>query len=377
MTPLSSRDALQRLLPLLAKLQITRIGDLTGLDRIGIPVAQAVRPSGLANSVTQGKGVDLAAAAVSAIMEAAEQFFAERIDAMEPVAASAIGLGIEPGQFRHHLLGAAPHGWESQTVGWLRAEDLLGGPDGWLPFEMVHTAYVDPPIATDGVFEASTSGLACGFDAQHAKLHGLLECIERDAIARAQATHGFFHRYRIDENALKAGELAALLERVEGAGLVAAFFAAEAAGAVPVVWCQIMEDGGHAPLMPLPAEGFAAALDFGSAMRAALLEAVQSRLAAISGARDDITRAAFPSRFDWQAIGIHRRFLREGARMLREEELCSREISGPGSPLDLVLERLERAGISAVLHVPLDNSPCPGIAASRIAVPQLLPLREA
>ena len=57
---------------------ITRLGRLTGLDRIGIPVWTATRPNATNLSVSQGKGVDDAAAAVSAVMEAAEMAAAER-----------------------------------------------------------------------------------------------------------------------------------------------------------------------------------------------------------------------------------------------------------------------------------------------------------
>jgi hypothetical protein len=53
-------------MPRLDVLGITRLGDLTGLDRIGIPVVQAVRPLELANSVTQGKRRARAAATVIA-----------------------------------------------------------------------------------------------------------------------------------------------------------------------------------------------------------------------------------------------------------------------------------------------------------------------
>ncbi|MEH2460156.1 hypothetical protein [Nostoc sp.] len=36
---------------------ITRIADITGLDCIDIPVAQAIRPNGKAFSASQGKGI--------------------------------------------------------------------------------------------------------------------------------------------------------------------------------------------------------------------------------------------------------------------------------------------------------------------------------
>ena len=92
----ATEDVFRRLLPMVGDLGITRIGDITGLDRIGIKVMQATRPLSLSNSVAQGKGFTPEAAAVSSILEAAECFFAERLSRFETVTASADDLGIEP-----------------------------------------------------------------------------------------------------------------------------------------------------------------------------------------------------------------------------------------------------------------------------------------
>src|SRR5690606_41920016 len=72
-------EMLVRLSPLMKEAGITRVANITGLDNIGIPVALAVRPLSRSLSVSQGKGVTLHAAKVSAVMESLEQYFAERI----------------------------------------------------------------------------------------------------------------------------------------------------------------------------------------------------------------------------------------------------------------------------------------------------------
>src|SRR5437763_8589573 len=63
----------------MARLGITRLGNITGLDRIGISVAIAVRPNSRSVSVSQGKGLDLPQSMASALMEACEGFHAEEI----------------------------------------------------------------------------------------------------------------------------------------------------------------------------------------------------------------------------------------------------------------------------------------------------------
>src|SRR5580700_11508074 len=72
-------ETLARVRPYAARMGITRLGNITGLDRIGIPVAIAVRPNSRSASVSQGKGLDLPQAMASALMEACEGFHAEAI----------------------------------------------------------------------------------------------------------------------------------------------------------------------------------------------------------------------------------------------------------------------------------------------------------
>ena len=53
----SPDETLQRIKPLLARMGITRIANLTGLDRVGIPVVSVMRPNSRSLSVSQGKGM--------------------------------------------------------------------------------------------------------------------------------------------------------------------------------------------------------------------------------------------------------------------------------------------------------------------------------
>src|SRR5881227_3639577 len=79
-------ETLARVRPHAARMGITRLGNITGLDRIGIPVAIAVRPNSRSVSVSQGKGLELPQAMASALMEACEGFHAEEIGPCRPAA---------------------------------------------------------------------------------------------------------------------------------------------------------------------------------------------------------------------------------------------------------------------------------------------------
>ena len=67
---------MRRFMPLMG---ITRIADVTGLDRLGIPVTIVCRPNSRSVAVSQGKGTTLAAAEASGLMESIESYHAERI----------------------------------------------------------------------------------------------------------------------------------------------------------------------------------------------------------------------------------------------------------------------------------------------------------
>src|SRR5512136_1358882 len=59
---------------------ITRVAEITGLDRLGIPVFTSMRPKAAEGAITvyNGKGFTAEEAEVSAIMEGVERFSAEK-----------------------------------------------------------------------------------------------------------------------------------------------------------------------------------------------------------------------------------------------------------------------------------------------------------
>ena len=151
-------ETLARVRPLMARMGITRLGNITGLDRIGIPVAVAVRPNSRSVSVSQGKGLDREQAMASALMEACEGFHAEQIGATR---ARAIANSprdetvVDPAA----LCAADGRSIPAATIGWSRGWDLLRREACWVPAEIVHTDYTRDP---DGFFLAGSNGLASG-----------------------------------------------------------------------------------------------------------------------------------------------------------------------------------------------------------------------
>jgi ribosomal protein S12 methylthiotransferase accessory factor len=366
-------------IPALAELQrhlgITRVADITGLDNLGIPVVQAVRPFSRSNAVSQGKGATLAEAARSAVMESAESFFAEQVERFDVKVAPAAALGVDAALYGLHAGRDVRERWGNWDMAWVASRELLHDAPAMVPLELVHTAYVLPPPDYDGVFTTSTTGLAVSDRRERAVCHGLLECIERDAIARALGRHGFLQTGRIDPNRVQSPELDALLARLASNGFIAGFWLAPAVGGVPVVWCHVMEDcdAGQANL-PNPAEGSAARMTIAAAAIAAVLEAAQSRLAAISGARDDIGRASYNDQRDRAKRDAHRRLI---AHSPMAAGLCDvRENTSKDADAGWLLSQLRNDGIAQVHEVAFDTRPLSGLHAVKIVVPQLRPLIE-
>ncbi|RUM98616.1 hypothetical protein EET67_07500 [Pseudaminobacter arsenicus] len=274
-------------MPFCHRLGITRLADIAGLDRIGLPVVQAIRPAALSEVTALGRGGTLARATIGAIMESCERYFAEVIPAWRVFTAKAEELAVEPGLFEGAVRPEGADGWRRRYLPWIMGIELPSGTPAPVPFELVHTRYTHPPPDGDGVFTRSTTGLACHHSAGEALLHGLFECIERDALARAFQTHGFFDRFRLEPS--NTDETAKLLQVAGNAGISAAFWQPPSPTGLPVVWCQTIEAGSARPILALPTEGYSARGSIEAACKDALREALVTRAATVSGARDDQT----------------------------------------------------------------------------------------
>ena len=132
---------------------ITRIANVTGLDRIGIPVVTVVRPNARSAAVSQGKGLTLAAAKASGVMEAAELWHAEHI--MKPLKLASleemrrVHRVAEPDQ----LPGVAGGDFEPNlSLLWIEGRDLVSGGSIWVTFELVSVNYTIPTSAKRRLF---------------------------------------------------------------------------------------------------------------------------------------------------------------------------------------------------------------------------------
>jgi ribosomal protein S12 methylthiotransferase accessory factor len=102
------------------------------------------------------------------------------------------------------------------------------------------------------------------------------------------------------------------------------------------------------------------------------MEAAQARVTALAGAREDITRAAYPESYDRKDLDARRHaFLSQSGTVALPADR-----DGPASgdaALKTVLDALKGAGGQAVLVVPLYSGEDPDLEIVRLVVP---PLRD-
>jgi YcaO-like protein with predicted kinase domain len=140
------------------------------------------------------------------------------------------------------------------------------------------------------IFQRTSNGQSVAGSFDEAFLAGLYECIERDAITIRTCAMQEFGKIPPKHDLEKTeGNLSSLCSKIAAAGLVLFLFHCSFDIRLPVYWAIVIDPSGELP----PFAGWGCNLDSRIAAERAMLEAVQSRLVYISGARDDIQRRNF------------------------------------------------------------------------------------
>ena len=348
---------------------ITRVADVTGLDRIGIPVAIAVRPTARSVAVSQGKGLDLASAKASALMEAIEVWHAENIEA--PLILASIrdvregGRSCDVGRLP---MVAAQRRPEHARPLWISGEDLVSGRPKLVPFEMVHADYAPPTKPGHGLFPASTNGLASGNHILEAICGAVCEIIERDSVA-------VWHQQSVAERS----ETRLELTTIDDAGCRWARDLIENAGLDLAVW-DVTSEIGVAAFLSLIHDrrepeghiglGSGAHPDANVALIRALTEAAQTRLTYIAGSRDDLDAEEFTAFGYAQKRRLADMLLRAGPPARNCGSVPSNSCETLRGDLDWLIARLVACGIEEVVVVDLSKSEI-GIPVVRVVIPGL------
>ena len=362
-------DTLRRLRPMTDAFGITRVANLTGLDRTGIPVVMVCRPNARSSAVFHGKGLDLAAAKASGMMEAIETWHAEhvqlplRLGTVEELRgalnlAQVEGLARVPRSRFHPRL----------PMLWIEGVDLIGGDRVWLPFETVHANSAIAELPGSGCFSASTNGLASGNHRLEATGHALCEVIERDATSLWHHLHPSLQdETRLNLATVDDADCRSVLNCLDRADLDVAVWETTTDVGVPTFECIAVDRTGEIDHVGRGA-GCHAAREV--ALLRALTEAAQVRTTYIVGSREDIRRADY-RRTNLDERNRHARALMRPVARMRDYRAVGRfDFETFEAELAWIVKRLEAAGIRQAIAVDLSR-PEFGLSAIRVVVPGL------
>ena len=355
----------------LQQLGITRVGDITGLDRIGLPVWFACRPNSRALSVSQGKGMAAAQARISAIMEAAECAIAERAEDVVDCFATLRTLQQQDRraiQADRIIRCAADQLDLDREYAWVSGIAMQSGTEILAPYELVGLDMRAKAPWDHQTFKMSSIGLAAGREPDRTLLHALLEVVEHNATAvldllgaGAQTMYALRPQDGVNRNLDQA------MARVMDAGFAPQLYAIPSNIALPVIACfmerTILSDDGTGAKLTA---GFACRPDAHDAALAALLECVQSRATDIAGSRDDITAADYRRSLARLPLSANDAVPLGKVAGHRAQS----DLDTPAATLEHVIAAILASGAEDIFVFPLANA-LPGLQVTRVLVPGL------
>ena len=348
---------------------ITRVTDTTRLDRVGVPVFASIRPGAARGSlcVSAGKGMRPEEAEIGAYMEAIELAFAEPERA---------GVEIFAGTARDVLDGAidefAPWGGKripaDAPLDCVAAADIRTGERVVVPAE-VAVYPLAQPIHGRLYFGSDGNGICSGNSLDEATVHGLTEVIERDVTSFINVKDTSI---LVASNASLPPAIFELVTRLDREGFDLWLRYLPNAFGLPAFMVIVRErdviEGIH--------YGYGCHLSSSIALVRAVTEAMQCRLSAIHGGRDDLYRVFEPrSRMSMQDKLA---YLERNARAAASQASgvidfaaipdAGANVTTIEDALALLLRKLDDQGLPRALRVPLGPADLP-VRVVRVIVP--------
>ena len=369
-------------------LGVTRNADITGLDRVGIPVYSAIVPSsddGI--SVYNGKGLRPIDAKVGALMESIERQTAlkTRLPYVEATYSelSQQDRTLDPWKINQALFAEFT---PESLCSWVRGTDLFSGEKVWVPAHLAGYIWNDVPHGSPFTVNDS-NGLASGNNRLEAVYHALCELIERDAwtfaelgasflpAARRQVIGGSSAGHSDDLEHCPCVEIPGdneLFRAFQEAGLSLLVRDITSALQVPAFLASVGDESIFG--FPMAHVGFGCSPNAHVALRRAISEVAQSRCVDIQSVREDIVDSNAPkemfSLHTRRVAVVNRRSWVLGESRTRRpfEAIESHSFDDLNQDLQWLMKRLETAGLSEAIVV--DFTPdCTTHSVVRVIVP--------
>lgn len=365
----SPAETLERIRPCFPIAGLTRMANITGLDRIDIHTTLSIRPGAKTLTTSSGKGFTLDAAMASGAMEGIELFHCEEAAlpsvrrSYDDLAGEYTRIPVEQLQFTKDAIFSPQ--WRYH---WTFAWDLVHQREVAVPLAAVHMGLGERVLENLHTFQLTSNGLASGNELLEAINAGLFEVIERDAIAlyRTRWARNKVPPAVVRLETIEHPLVLDLLARLERARVAPVLFDCTTDTDVPVYMAYVYDlEWRNFGVF----KGYGAHLDPEIAMVRAITEAIQSRVIYIAGSRDDV--------FRHQYLRLKRdddnRSLRGFKAIAREVDARQRRSQATptfeGDTL-VAMEKLRRVGLDQVLVLDLSRPDFP-INVVKVIVPGL------
>jgi YcaO-like protein with predicted kinase domain len=384
----SAAETIKRVAQAAESLGVTRLADITGLDRVGIPVYSSVVPKSYdVLSVYNGKGMRPVDSQVGALMEAIE-----RQTALKARPACIEGSFSELSQKQNVLdpnrviQELADDYSEQRVYSWIEGLDIVSGEACWVPAKLAGYLWDDVPHPSCFAVN-DTNGLAAGNCREEAICHALCELVERDAWTMAELGA---HRLPRQRRSLAHGVDAKdgpddlemfpcldldsneLLERFYRADLFPVVRDITSVLGVPTIFASAADE--QLPGFPMAHSGLGAHPDANVALRRALTELAQSRCVDIQGVREDL----LPPDAVSDSFALHTRrisaidrgswYLGQSKKKRKLAEMPSRTLGSIDEDTKFLLDRFAACGLSQIVVVDF-TPPMAPYSVVRVIVP--------
>ncbi len=334
---------------------VTRVAEITHLDRIGIPVYSAIRPGAAegAVSIYAGKGATKQQAKASAMMESFERYSAElneenRQNFVCGVFEGSLEEYINPNSLILPDLLVDP---ETSEMEWVKSTNIKNDHVVLVPANAVYHPYV--PENTFKLFQSNTNGLASGNKLEEAVFHGMMEVVERDAWSIFESKREQKPEINCEntDNEIILNILAMFKEVGINVKLI------DLTADIKITTVAAVSDDTILKDPALLTLGVGTHLDPEVAVIRALTEVAQSRATQIHGTREDTVRAVFMRKAGYQRMKrINSHWFGESERSVELNEL--KNASGKSFKEDIETSRklLSKCGFEDILYVDLTRS---------------------
>ena len=351
---------------------ITRIADITDLDRIGLPVYTAIRPTAEYGgvSVYGGKGISKDHAKASAMMEGFERYSAERQDSDE-ITISSVNEISAKGDYIDPKSLNLPKEFEKKDISdisleWSIAHDLITDKDYYIPTNAIYHPYTHDNNV-ESLFKSNTNGLASGNILEEAILHGIFEVIERDAWSIFELTHKNYSQ--IDLDTIESETINETIEKFTSNGINIKLMDFTADIDVPTIAASaddtVTRDAGLLTL------GIGTHLDPEVAILRALTEVAQSRATQINGAREDTVRADFAREAGYERMKrINKYYFKQQEEQISLSDIENKSTTSINEDLEIVKNELTSNEIKHVLYHDLTR-PELDVSVVRVVIPEM------